>query len=121
MNGSEEKFTNLKVWQKAHSLVLEIYKITASFPQKEKFILVPQILRAAISVTANIVEGSRRRSPKDKNHFYSMAYGSLEELKYYLILIKDLKYIAENQYIELREKCREISRMLSALSRSTAL
>jgi len=118
MNGSEEKFTNLKVWQRAHLLVLEIYKITDRFPQKEKFILVPQIIRAAISIPANIVEGSKRKGTKDKLHFYSMAYGSLEELKYYLILIRDLGYIQQSQYTELISQCREISKMISALSRS---
>lgn len=91
-----EKFEDLKVWQKAHQLVLEIYKITKTFPQEERFVLVSQVKRAAVSIPANIAEGFKKRGKKDKSNFYNIAQGSLEELRYYLILSKDLGYIENN-------------------------
>lgn len=72
------KFEDLEVWQKAHWLVLNIYKITADFPAEEKFGLISQMRRAAISIPANVVEGYKKRSPRDKANFYNMAQASLE-------------------------------------------
>jgi len=88
-----EKFRNLKVWQKSHSLVFNIYRLTELFPDDERFGLISQMRRAAVSVAANIAESSKRRTNKDQRHFCSMSAGSLEEVKYYLILSYGLKYI----------------------------
>jgi four helix bundle protein len=84
------------IWQKAHEFVIKIYKITKSFPSDERFGLVSQMRRSAVSVPANVAEGCIKRGIKDKSNFYNTAQGSLEELKYYLILSKDLGYIKEN-------------------------
>lgn len=111
-------FKDLKVWQASHKLVLEIYSVTKKFPVDEKYALVQQIRRAAVSIAANIAEGSKRRSLKDKIHFYNMADTSLEEVKYYLILSYDLKYCALNEYQPLVEKTDEIGRMLNGLMHS---
>jgi four helix bundle protein len=92
---SIERFEDLEAWRQAHQLVLAVYRATASFPQHEKFGLTSQMRRAAVSVPANIAEGFKRRSKRDKVHFYNMAQGSLEELRYYWILARDLKYIAD--------------------------
>ena len=84
-----EKFQDLKVWQKAHELCLNIYRLTSTFPPEEKFGLTGQMRRASVSVPANIAEGFKKRSFNDKANFYNIAQGSLEELRYYLILAAD--------------------------------
>lgn len=113
-----ENFKRLEVWLKAHLLVLEIYKVTKTFPDSEKFCLVNQMRRAAISVAANIAEGSKRNTLKDKRHFLIIAQTSLEELKYYFLLSYDLKYINKNKGETLTNKAREIGRMMTGLSKN---
>ncbi len=113
-----EKFRKLKVWFKAHLLVLEVYKLTVEFPRSELFGLVSQMRRAAISVVANIVEGCKRKSIKDRQHFLVMSETSLEELKYYFFLSRELSYITVEKETEMCENAREIGRMLTGLSRS---
>ena len=107
-------FQDLKVWQKAHELVLEIYKITSKFPVEEKYGLANQLRRAAISVTSNIVEGFKRKSLRDRIHFYNMSDSSVEEVKYQLLLAKDLQYINENLYKKVIELTEEVSKMLNS-------
>jgi len=85
-----ERFEDLEVWKKAHKLAIETYNMTKKFPNEEKFGIVSQMRRSAVSVSANIAEGFKRRTPKDKSNFYNMSQSSLEELKYYFILSKDL-------------------------------
>lgn len=68
--GKIKNFRDLKVWQKAHQLVLQVYRITERFPQSEIYGLTNQIRRAVISVASNIVEGFERKSSKDSLHFY---------------------------------------------------
>lgn len=114
--GKAERFEDLEVWRKAHKLVLAIYKLTRSFPNEEKYGLVSQMRRAAVSIPANIAEGFKKRTLKDKSNFYNIAQGSLEELRYYLILAKDLNDVEENQ--ECVNLAEEISRMLHGLIRS---
>lgn len=113
-----EKFRNLKVYQKAHQLVLFVYKLTKKYPDDEKFGLVIQMRRAAISVAANIVEGSKRSGITDRKRFHNMSDTSLEELKYYSILSLDLSFITKEESEKLTEYCREIGRMLHSLTQS---
>ena len=108
-----EDFRQLTVWQKSHNLVLKIYQITTTFPAEERFGLISQMRRAAVSVPANIAEGFKKRGRKDKVNFYNIAQGSLAELRYYLILSKDLEYIAD--YSELWMLSDEIGKMLNGL------
>lgn len=108
-----EKFEDLTVWQKSHELVLKIYKLTKEFPREEKFGLISQMRRAAISVAANIVEGFKRRGIKDKINFYNTSQSSLNELQYYIILIKDLKYAEGLEKIN--SLAEEIAKMLNGL------
>jgi len=108
-------FTQLTVWQKAHSLVLRIYQITKNFPAEERFGLISQMRRAAVSVPANIVEGFKKRGKADKINFYNIAQGSLEESRYYLILSKDLGFILEDTRLELWNLSEEIAKMLNGL------
>ena len=109
-------FWDLVVWKKSHQLVLDVYKITREFPSGEKFGLTSQLRRAAISVSANIAEGFRKRTRKDKANYYNIAHGSLEEVKYYLILAKDLRYLRNLK--KEWEIADEVPRMLMALQKS---
>jgi four helix bundle protein len=113
-----KNFRDLKVWQKAHQFVLNIYKITEGFPEKEKFGLISQIRRAAVSIAANIVEGFKRRGIKDTCNFYTISEASLEEVRYYLILSKDLKYTSVEISEKLESQAEEISKMLYATKKS---
>lgn len=81
-------FRDLEVWKLAHQLVLSIYKLTEGLPKHEMFGLTSQLRRAAVSVPANIAEGFKKRTPADKAKFYNILQGSLEECRYYLILIQ---------------------------------
>jgi four helix bundle protein len=114
--GKAERFEDLEVWRKAHRIVLIVYKLTKDFPQEEKFGLVSQMRRSAVSIPANIAEGFKKRTSKDKSNFYNIAQGSLEELRYYFILSKDLNYLTDNQ--EILDSVEEIGRMLYGLIRS---
>ena len=104
-------FQDLVVWRKAHELVLAVYSFTATFPKEETYGLALQMRRAAVSVPANIAEGFRRRGTADKARFLNIAEGSIEECRYFLILVKDLGYgdtLATSAALE------EVSRLLGA-------
>lgn len=105
-------FKNIKVWQKAHELVIEIYKVTKSFPVSERYNLTSQLKRSCASVPTNIVEGYKRKSNKDFAHFLNMADSSLEETKYHLLLAYDLTYLDKAAYEQLITLADEIGRML---------
>jgi four helix bundle protein len=110
-----KSFEDLLVWQKAHAYVLEIYRITNRFPKSELFGLTSQMRRAAISIPANIAEGFKKRTPREKIRVLNIAQGSLEESRYYLILAKDLGYSDTTAF---RPKIEEISKMLDAYIRA---
>ena len=105
-------FKNIKVWQKAHELVLEIYEITKEFPSSEKYGLTSQLRKSAASIATNIVEGYKRRSDKDFAHFLNMADTSLEETKYHLLLACDLTYLSKSDYEQLSMLADEVGKML---------
>ncbi len=109
---------DLEVWQKAHAMVLEAYRLTACFPDAEKFRLTSQLCKAAVSVPANIVEGNARRSTKEYVQFLYMARGSLEETRYYVLLAKDLGYLKTAQFDQLESRGESVSRMINALLRA---
>jgi four helix bundle protein len=113
-----KNYQELLVWQKAHSLVLDIYKISSRFPQEEQFGIVQQIRRAAYSVPANIAEGFERSYTKEFIRFITVAKGSLSETKYFLILSRDLGYIEQEVYFELEKDFDEIGKMLNGLINS---
>ena len=118
MNDYLYSFEKLDVWKKSRKLVVNIYKITKLFPEDEKFGLVSQMRRAAISVAANIAEGSSRFSKKDQMHFYQIGFSSLIELLNHLYISLDLEYIQEDVFKETKRDIVEISRMLNALHKS---
>ena len=113
-----ESWKELKVWQKAHGLVLEIYKLTAEFPNVERFRLTDQLCRAASSIPANIVEGQARQTTKEYIHFLYNARGSLEETRYHLLLAKDLELLDSDRYATLETDYKAVSKMLNGLIQS---
>lgn len=102
-------FTDLIVWQKAHQIVLEVYKETNRFPKEEIYGLTSQFRRAAISIAANIAEGFKKRGKKDKLNYLNIAQGSLEECRYYIILSSDLDYC---ESVQLEKQIVEVSKLL---------
>ena len=103
-------YNNLQIWQQAMDLVEDIYKLTASFPTEEKFGLVSQMTRAAVSIPSNIAEGAGRNSDKDFAHFISIAIGSLYELNTQIVLSERLGYINQIQSQELQKKLDHLQR-----------
>jgi len=112
-------FEKLDVWSKSRLFTSKIYDLTKSFPEDEKFGLVSQLRRSAISICSNIAEGSSRRSPKDQAHFYNMAYSSLMENFNQLIISYDLGYINKDDYEFFRKETNIISYMSNMLRKST--
>ena len=110
-----KKFEDLVVWQKAHALVLAVYQASVDFPKTETYGLTSQLRRAAVSIPANIAEGFKKRGRADKLRFMNIAQGSLEEVRYYLILSRDLNYCTEGQLMALLE---EVSRLLESYMRA---
>jgi len=116
--GEIKSFRDLLVWQKGHELVIDIYKITKNFPDEERYNLVSQMRRAAVSIISNLVEGFRRRGVKDSLNFYNRSDSSLEELKYQILLSRDLNYISMGEFTNINNKSEEVSRMLFAWIKS---
>ncbi len=90
-------FEDLEVWQIGKNIVMEVYQLTTHFPKEESFVLTSQIRRAALSVPANIAEGSGRYHYLDKAKFYLNARGSLYELKSHLLIVQELDYLSQSQ------------------------
>ena len=109
---SIQTFQDIKAWQKSHALTLSVYRLTESYPKHELFSLVSQSRRAGVSIPSNIAEGFRRNGKNDSLHFYNMAQGSLEELRYQVLLAKDLKYISAQQYEKFIIEAEEVSKLL---------
>ncbi len=110
----EYGFQRVIAWQKAHEFVLLVYKISKHFPEDERFGLTSQLRRAAVSIEANIAEGYRKLSKPDKLRFLNIAQGSLEECRDYHILAKDLNYIDDNEFEQMRMSILMASKFLNA-------
>ena len=119
MNNKIQSFTDLKVWQEAHKLVLLVYKLTKNFPREEIFGLVSQTRRAAVSITSNIAEGFSRQSYKEKLQFYYIALGSLTELQNQLLLAKDLNYLKQKEFDEFTEQTTSVHKLLNSFVSKT--
>src|SRR6476646_629911 len=110
-------FRDFKVWERAHELVLETYRLTADFPKHELIGLVSQMRRCSSSIPANIAEGCGRLGNSELHRFLQIACGSANEMEYHLLLSKDLGYLPEDKYVILDAKLAEMKRMLVALTR----
>jgi len=111
-------FENMKAWQEARKLVVEVYHLLDDFPKFENYALCDQIRRAIVSVPSNLAEGSGRMSIKEQLHFYEISYGSLMEAYNQLIIAADLKYIGDNNLKELEPQIDVVARMLNGLRSS---
>ncbi len=111
-------FERLKVYKVARELVKSIYLLQNQFPQHERYALGDQVRRAAVSITANLAEGSGRQSQKEKIHFIEIAFGSMTEVFCELQTACDLNYIKTDQLDALRPQFTEVAKMLSGLRNS---
>ena len=109
------KYQNLKVWEKATQLVLEVYALTNAFPKDEMYGLTSQVRRAAVSIPSNIAKGSERRSDKDFVRFLRMASASLAEVETHLFIAMKLNYLEEHAYVQILELSAEIGKMIHGL------
>lgn len=107
-------FQEIPVWKSGHELTLLIYRLIQSFPSSEKFVLIPQIIRASISIPANIAEGFHRHSTKELLNFLYIARGSCGEVYYYLILSNSLNYLSKEDFVQASNLSISISKQLSA-------
>ena len=108
-------FRKLSVWEKSHSLAVEIYQISSNFPQNEIYGITSQIRRACVSIPANIAEGCGRDGEAEFRRFLQIALGSASELEYHLLLAHDLKMLSEEKHKQLDNRVTEIKRMLTSL------
>jgi four helix bundle protein len=106
----------LDVWKKAIDFVVAVYQATEDFPKDERFGLISQLRRAAVSIPANIAEGAARKSYKEFAHFLSNSQGSASEVDTELLIADRLRYIEQAKYLELSASLDEIGRMLTGLS-----
>ena len=107
-------FRTLKVWTKAHQLVLEVYKRTPDFPAEERYGLTSQLRRAAASIPTNIAEGCGRPGDGELGRFLGIAAGSASEVEYLLLLTRDLSYLAPAEFAKLEASVIEVCKMLAA-------
>jgi four helix bundle protein len=107
-------FRELKVWEKAHCLTIQVYRITKNFPSDERFGLTVQLRRSAASVPTNISEGCGRDSERELARFMSIAAGSASEVEYQMLLACDLNYIQDETHKELNQQVNEVKRMLNS-------
>jgi four helix bundle protein len=113
-----QSFRNLKVWEKAHAVTLDVYGASRSFPKDELFGLTSQMRRASASIGANIAEGSCRKGDTEFGRFPQIAVGSASELEYHLLLARDLRILAATDYERLSGGVVEVKKMLASLIRS---
>ncbi len=111
-------FEKLECWQHARRLAVWIYHTTKEFPKEEKFGLITQMRRAAISIASNLAEGTSRKSGKDQSHFSTMAYSSTIELLNDLIISNDLVFLSDNFYIEGRNLIERQTLLIAQLRKS---
>ncbi len=110
-------FRKLKVWGRAHRVVLEVYQVTRGFPKEERYGLTAQIRRAAASVPANIAEGCGRGGGRDFARFLHVALGSASELEYHLLLATELQLMERAAHDDISGAVEEVKRMLTGLIR----
>jgi four helix bundle protein len=106
-------YRKLLVWQRAHALVLMVYELTAAFPVRELYGLSIQARRAAVSVPANIAEGTGRESQAELARFCRISQGSLNELEYHLLLARDLGYIDDEGHVIAAAQIAQLRRMMT--------
>ena len=109
---------NLEVWKRSLDFVTKIYKVTTKFPNEEKFGLVSQMRRAAVSIPSNIAEGAARNSKKEFINFLHIAQGSAAELETQILISRNLNFVSQHQTDPLLTELEEISKMIIGLQKS---
>jgi four helix bundle protein len=110
-----QRFTELKVWQRSHALVLQVYRVTKAFPPEERYGLTSQLRRATLSVPTNIAEGSKRQTNAEYARFLNIAEASMAEAEYLLMVSRDLGYVPAIVITPLLAEADEIAKMLNGL------
>jgi four helix bundle protein len=106
---------NLEVWKDSISFVKELYELTSNFPEEEKYNLVSQIRRAAVSIPANIAEGAARQTQKEFLQYLHVSSGSVSEIDTLLEICKELSFLPEKKQADLQKQLSRISAMLNGL------
>src|SRR5690606_14095234 len=106
------RFKELEIWKRSRLFCSEIYKLTAGFPESEKFGLTNQLRQASVSLPSNIAEGSSRKSNKNFSRFLEITLGSAYEMETQLIIASDLKFITEKELHEISRELEEIIKMI---------
>jgi four helix bundle protein len=112
-----KSYRDLLVWQKGIALVKRVYQITQQFPPEEKFGIIAQMRRAAVSIPSNVAEGQARRTTGEFVQSLSHAEGSVAELETQLIISRELGYCSPDEIQDILERIAELKRMLNALRR----
>lgn len=115
------QYKKLKVWGEAVQFSIAIYQTTQTFPEQEKFGLISQLRRAAVSIPSNIAEGSKRSTQKDFKSFLVIAHGSGAEIETQLLISKHLGFITEKEYTNLISSLDEIMRMLGSFIKNLSV
>ncbi len=118
MNQTISSYKDLLAWQRGVELSLNVYKATTAFPRAEKFGLVSQLRRAAVSIPSNIAEGYGRGKTNDYSRFLRIARGSLYEVETQLTIAEQLGFLCEQSFTELESIAKELGRILAGLIRS---
>ena len=113
-----DTYRRLIAWQRCHTLTLSVYRVTADFPPVERLGITDQLRRAAVSACANIAEGHARKGAREFARFAGMALSSLAELDALLLISRDLTYLTETGYEELRSRYLEASKTTWGLLRA---
>lgn len=116
--GKIKSFTGLVTWQEAHKLAITVYGTTKVFPPEDRFGLVHQLRRCAVSITSNIAEGFSRYGKKEKRQFYRMALGSLTELQNQMLLARDVGYLPKDNFKKLADSTITVSKLINGLIKS---
>lgn len=111
--GQPRDYRKIQAWEKAHGVVLDVYRVTGQFPREELFGLTSQIRRCAVSVPSNIAEGCGRGTEPELARFMTYSQGSNMELDYQLLLAHDLRFLPDDTYFELSRRVDEVGRMLN--------
>lgn len=115
-----KSFMQLNAWKAAHSVAINVYKVTDKFPDSEKYSLTQQLRRAAVSAPSNIAEGFNRNSKADKKQFYYVAVSSITEVQAQSLLAKDLGYLKDPDFTNLAEKLQTAQKIIYGLIKSVS-
>ncbi len=115
-----QDFENLKVWQKAHALAIDVHRIAGSIPRTDGMALTAQLRRSALSVPSNIAEGAGKGGDGEFRRYLLIAMGSASETAYHLLVARDLGFIDTATYDDLTSRIAEVRRMASGLLKRIA-